>query len=292
MTAKERYEGCLKWWEENDPLPQTELHYQSLWQLLVAVILSAQCTDKRVNMITPPLFEAYPTPASMARALPEDIYEYIKSVTYPNSKSRNLVAAAKMIDEQYDGKIPNNLDDLLKIPGVGRKTANVMLAVAFEQAAMPVDTHVFRVANRIGLTRASRTVLNTEKTLMKKLPKDLVAKTHHWLILHGRYTCKARKPDCAACGLKEFCKAYQKESKNYTLSPATLTIPKAKPKAPKPPKRGLPGIPETPEIPEIPEIPETPEIPGIPENPGNSEPPVINPNPPASADGGNVPISD
>ncbi len=280
MTAKERYEGCLKWWEENDPLPQTELHYQSLWQLLVAVILSAQCTDKRVNMITPALFEAYPTPASMARALPEDIYEYIKSVTYPNSKSRNLVAAAKMIDEKYDGKIPNNLDDLLKIPGVGRKTANVMLAVAFEQAAMPVDTHVFRVANRIGLTRASRTVLHTEKTLMKKLPKDLVAKTHHWLILHGRYTCKARKPDCAGCGLKEFCKAYQKESKNYTLTPDTLTIPKVKKKsapkqsAPKPPKRGLP------------EIPEIPEIPGLP------EPTVINPNPPASADGGNVPVSD
>lgn len=195
------------------PVAETELHYDTPFHLLVAVILSAQCTDKRVNMITPPLFKAYPTAEAMAAATEEEIKEYIKSVSYPNNKARNLLGAARMIADELGGVIPSDMDSLLRIPGVGRKTANVMLAVAFDRQAMPVDTHVFRVSERIGLTTGSRSPLETERTLVKHIPGDKLSRAHHWLILHGRYTCKARRPDCLNCGLTAACRYYQRESK-------------------------------------------------------------------------------
>lgn len=210
MTTKERYDGIITWFKENMPAPQTELHYENPYQLLIAVILSAQCTDKRVNIVTPPLFEAFPTPESMAQSTVEEIFEYIKSVTFPNNKSKSLLGMANMLVDKYDGNVPSNLDDLVKIPGVGRKTANVILAVVFDQAAMAVDTHVFRVSNRIGLTKSSKTPLETEKTLVKHIPNELISTAHHWLILHGRYVCMARKPNCLECGIKSFCQEYLK----------------------------------------------------------------------------------
>ena len=209
MTLKQRYDEALRYFAEVMPEPQTELHYSDPFQLLVAVILSAQCTDKRVNMITPALFEAYPTPESMAAATPEEILPYISSVSYPNNKARSLAGMARMIHGQYNDRVPDTMDELLKIPGVGRKTANVILSVVFGKAAMAVDTHVFRVAERIGLTTGSTSPLTTEQTLMKHIPEHLVAKAHHWLILHGRYTCKARKPACSTCGLAPACRYYQ-----------------------------------------------------------------------------------
>lgn len=190
------------------PSPETELHYDSPFHLLLAVILSAQCTDKRVNIVTPPLFAAYPDPQSLAKATEEEVFPYIKSVTFPNNKTRHLINAAKVLVEQFDGEMPSDIDNLMKLPGVGRKTANVMLAVVWDKAAMAVDTHVFRVSNRIGLTNNSKTPLATEKTLMRHLPPEVVSKAHHWLILHGRYVCKARKPDCANCGIKNLCRTY------------------------------------------------------------------------------------
>lgn len=212
MNVNERYEGVIRWFETNDPEPRTELSYDSTFHLLLAVILSAQCTDKRVNMITPALFKAYPTPQALAQASEEEVYSYIKSVSYPNAKTRHLIKAAQVLVEKFGGEVPSTMEELLQIPGVGRKTANVMLAVVWDESAMPVDTHVFRVSNRIGLTRASRTPLATERTLVKYVPQEIVGKAHHWLVLHGRYVCTARKPDCASCGLKEFCKAYQSAS--------------------------------------------------------------------------------
>lgn len=208
MTTRERYAAVIKWFQENNPDAETELHFGSTFQLLVAVILSAQCTDKRVNMITPPLFAAYPTAEAMAGATVEEIYEYIKSVSYPNNKAKNLLGMANMLVDEYGGEVPDDIDSLVKIPGVGRKTANVMLSVAFDKAAMAVDTHVFRVSNRIGLTNNSKNVLNTEKTLVKNIPEHLLGRAHHWLILHGRYVCVARKPKCMECGIKEYCKYY------------------------------------------------------------------------------------
>lgn len=195
------------------PDPQTELDYDSPFHLLLAVILSAQCTDKRVNMVTPLLFEAYPDPASLACATEEEVKAYVKSVTYPNAKTRNLIKAARMLAEDFGGEIPVDIDNLMKLPGVGRKTANVMLAVACNQAAMPVDTHVFRVSNRLGLTRNSRTPLTTEKVLVANIPASVLSRAHHWLILHGRYVCKARKPDCGACFLTCYCAFHNKKQK-------------------------------------------------------------------------------
>ena len=209
MTKKERYKKVLDWFEENVESAETELHYENNYQLLIAVILSAQCTDKRVNMITPPLFNDFPTVETMAETSPEVIYEYIKSCTYPNNKSKSLVGMAKKMVNDFNGKVPSDIDSLLSIPGVGRKTANVILAVAFDKPAMPVDTHVFRVANRIGLTNNSKSPLQTEKELIKYIPEKLQSKAHHWLILHGRYTCVARKPKCDVCGLKYWCKYYK-----------------------------------------------------------------------------------
>lgn len=210
MTKKERYSNVLSWFSEHMPIAETELHYDSPFHLLIAVILSAQCTDKRVNIVTPPLFEAFPTPEVMAVSSPEVIYEYIKSVSYPNNKAKNLIGMAKKIVSDFDGKVPDTRDELESIPGVGRKTANVMLIVAFNKPAMPVDTHVFRVSNRIGLTDNSKTPLETEKMLVRHIPQNLLDKAHHWLILHGRYTCQARKPKCDECGLTKWCRYYLK----------------------------------------------------------------------------------
>ncbi|MDE5607444.1 MAG: endonuclease III [Muribaculaceae bacterium] len=210
MTTEQRYKAVIDWFEASMPVAETELHFDTTFHLLVAVILSAQCTDKRVNMITPPLFEAYPTPEAMAAATVDDIFEYIRSVSYPNNKARNLHAAARMIVDEFGGEVPSDMNSLLRIPGVGRKTANVMLAVAFDRQAMPVDTHVFRVSERLGLTDGSRTPLETERTLVSHIPADKLSKAHHWLILHGRYVCKARRPDCLNCGLKSACRYYSK----------------------------------------------------------------------------------
>lgn len=210
MTIKERYRRVLEIFETTMPVAETELHYENPYQLLVAVILSAQCTDKRVNMITPALFEAFPTPGSMAMATAQDIFPYIKSVSYPNNKSKSLAGMARMLVEEYGGEVPGDIDRLMALPGVGRKTANVILAVVYNQAAMAVDTHVFRVSERIGLTTNSKTPLTTEKALMNHIPPETVPKAHHWLILHGRYVCKARRPECMECQLKEVCRYYSK----------------------------------------------------------------------------------
>ena len=210
MTINERYNGVIEYFMENMPSPKTELYYSTPFELLVAVILSAQCTDKRINMVTPALFKAYPTAYELAKASQNDVFEYIKSVTFPNNKSKSLIGMANMLVDCYDGEVPASIDELVKIPGVGRKTANVILSVVFNKAAMAVDTHVFRVSNRIGLTNNSKTPIETEKTLVKHFPKELIATAHHWLILHGRYVCTARKPNCLECGIKEFCKFYHK----------------------------------------------------------------------------------
>lgn len=214
MTIAERYQRVIEWFSESMPIAETELNYENPYQLLVAVILSAQCTDKRINQITPALFNAYPTPESMAKATVDDIFTYIKSVSYPNNKARNLHGMSRTLVEEFNSEVPSELTDLLKIPGVGRKTANVIRSVIFGQSAMAVDTHVFRVSERIGLTTKSKNPRQTEETLVRYIPSELIGKAHHWLILHGRYVCKARRPDCLNCGLTEMCRYYQKNNKN------------------------------------------------------------------------------
>lgn len=208
MTIKERYAGVISTFQEVMPDPKTELQYDTPFHLLLAVILSAQCTDKRINMVTPALFERFPEPSDLAASNEEEVLEYIKSVTFPNNKTRHLLKAARLLVEEFDGEMPTDIDNLMKLPGVGRKTANVMLSVVWNKAAMAVDTHVFRVSNRIGLTNNSKTPLETERTLVKYIPEDLIAKAHHWLILHGRYVCKARKPECMECVVRGYCKTY------------------------------------------------------------------------------------
>jgi len=205
MTQEQRYKGIIQWFEANMPVAETELHFADPFQALIAVILSAQCTDKRVNMITPALYAAYPRPEDLAKARPEEVFEYVKSVSYPNSKSRHLVGMAKMLTEKFGGVVPDDVTNLQKLPGVGRKTANVIASVIYHKPVMAVDTHVFRVANRIGLTDNSKTPLATERELVRFIPAELIPKAHHWLILHGRYVCTARKPKCGQCGLKEWC---------------------------------------------------------------------------------------
>lgn len=206
MRKKELYRQVIAYFEQAMPVAETELHYNDPFQLLVAVILSAQCTDKRVNLITPPLFRDYPTPEAMASATPEVIYEYIRSVSYPNNKARHLVGAAQMLVRDYGGQVPDTLEELVKLPGVGRKTANVVQSVVFHKATMAVDTHVFRVSHRIGLVPPSCTTpLATERELVKNIPEQLIPKAHHWLILHGRYVCTARNPKCTECGLNGIC---------------------------------------------------------------------------------------
>jgi endonuclease III len=218
MTIKERYSKVLEIFAREMPAPETELHYDTPFHLLIAVILSAQCTDKRVHLVTPALFEAFPDPQSLAAATPEAVFEMIRSVSYPNNKTKSLIGAARTIVEDFNGEVPDNIDDLMRIPGVGRKTANVMLAVVWNRAAMAVDTHVFRVSERIGLTTNSRTPLATEKALVKHIPEELIPMAHHWLILHGRYTCKARRPDCLNCPLTQACRHYSRSAKE----PSTL----------------------------------------------------------------------
>ena len=208
MTLKQRFAGVVSYFAEHNPDADTELNFGSEFQLLVAVVLSAQCTDKRVNMVTPALFAQYPTAEAMAAAPVEAIYEKIKSVSYPNSKSHHLAGLSRMLVEEFGGEVPDDREQLQRLPGVGRKTANVVEAVYFDRPAMPVDTHVFRVANRIGLTVNSKTPLQTERELVKYIPEALIPKAHHWLILHGRYVCQARKPKCGECGLTEVCKYY------------------------------------------------------------------------------------
>ena len=192
------------------PVAETELHYENPFQLLVAVILSAQCTDKRVNTVTPALFAAFPTAEVMAASSKDEVLEYIKSVSYPNSKAEHLVGTAQRLTEHFGGQIPDNIDDLQTLPGVGRKTANVVCSVVFNQPTMAVDTHVFRISERIGLTTNSKNPLQTEKQLVKHIPKELIPKAHHWLILHGRYVCTARKPKCQECGLQPYCRYYER----------------------------------------------------------------------------------
>jgi len=216
MTKKKLFEEVISYFLKNMPVAETELEYENPFHLMVAVILSAQCTDKRVNQITPALLQRYPDARKMAEAEPEEVFEYIKSCSYPNNKSKHLVGMARKLVELFDGKVPDDVEELQKLPGVGRKTANVIASVVYNKPALAVDTHVFRVAARIGLTTNAKTPLATEQQLMKYIPEELVPTAHHWLILHGRYVCKARRPECEKCGLTTVCRYYktlQKEKK-------------------------------------------------------------------------------
>lgn len=213
MRKQELYRRTLAYFQEAMPVAKTELHYGTPFQLLVAVVLSAQCTDRRVNMVTPALFAAYPDAQAMAQASEEELFALISSVSYPHNKSRHLAGLSRMLVDEFGGQVPDDMEQLQRLPGVGRKTANVVEAVYFDRPAMPVDTHVFRVANRIGLTVDSKTPLQTERELVKHIPPELLSKAHHWLILHGRYVCQARKPKCSQCGLTDLCRHYRKEHK-------------------------------------------------------------------------------
>jgi endonuclease III len=210
MRKKELFEKVIQYFEETMPVAETELTYENPFHLIVAVILSAQCTDKRVNQITPDLLKRFPTPEKMAEAEPHEIFEYIKSCSYPNNKAKHLVGMARKLIELFDGQVPDSVLELQKLPGVGRKTANVIASVVYNKPTLAVDTHVFRVAARIGLTTNAKTPLATELQLMQYIPEELIPKAHHWLILHGRYTCLARKPKCEKCGLTAICKYYLK----------------------------------------------------------------------------------
>ena len=205
MTTKERYKKVIAWFQANVPEAKSELDFRSPYEMLVAVILSAQCTDKRVNMTTPALFEAFPTVEVMAATSSDEVYTYIKSISYPNNKAKSIVGMAQKVVADFGGQVPDNMEELLTLPGVGRKTASVVMICAFDKPAMPVDTHVFRVSNRLGLTINSKSPEETEKILMQHIPSELLSIAHHWLILHGRYTCQARKPLCEQCGLLPWC---------------------------------------------------------------------------------------
>lgn len=209
MTRKELFSQVVAYFQESMPVAETELHYNTPYELLVAVILSAQCTDKRVNEITPPFFKQFPTPAKLAEAEVDEIFEAIRSCSYPNNKAKHLSGMAKMLIEKFNGEVPSDTDELQQLPGVGRKTANVIVSVVFNKPALAVDTHVFRVAARIGLTVNAKTPLETEKQLVAYFPENLLPIAHHWLILHGRYVCLARKPKCNSCGLTGICKYYR-----------------------------------------------------------------------------------
>jgi endonuclease-3 len=216
MRIKERVEGIIAYFQQAMPVAESELNYENPFQLLVAVILSAQCTDKRVNLTTPALFEAYPTPESMAQASEEDIFHYIRSISYPNNKARHLAGMARMLVEEFGGEVPSDLKELQRLPGVGRKTANVVGAVVWQKQVMPVDTHVFRVAARIGLTRGAKTPLQTELQLEKLIPSHLLPVAHHWLILHGRYVCTARSPKCEKCGIQQYCRSFSTPDNEFS----------------------------------------------------------------------------
>ena len=214
MTKNEQYARLIAYFERERPTAQSELVYENPFQLLVAVILSAQCTDKRVNATTPALFAAYPTPQAMAEATPQDIFGYIHSISYPNNKSKHLVAMAQKLVADFGGEVPGDVDELQTLPGVGRKTANVIASVVFNLPALAVDTHVFRVANRIGLTKNSKSPLQTERELVKHIPDEKIPIAHHWLILHGRYVSQARKPHCNECGISGLCDYYKLKTNN------------------------------------------------------------------------------
>jgi endonuclease-3 len=212
MKIAELYEQVIERFKREMPEAHSELNYENPYQLLVAVILSAQCTDKRVNIITPALFAAFPTPADLAKATPEQVFELIKSCSFPNNKTKSLLGMARKLTDNFGGEVPDDIDSLTSLPGVGRKTANVILSIIYNKPAMAVDTHVFRVANRIGLTRKSPNPFKTEQTLIKYIPEQYVGTAHHWLILHGRYVCKARKPLCDECFLADLCSYHKAES--------------------------------------------------------------------------------
>lgn len=214
MTLKNKFKCVIEYFEKNMPVAESELNFENPYQLIVAVILSAQCTDKRVNMTTPALFERYPDAEALSKATVEDIYELIKSISYPNNKSKNLLGMAKLLMSDFNGVVPDDVDKLQTLPGVGRKTANVVASVAFNKPAMAVDTHVFRVSARIGLTKNAKNPLETEKQLVKHIPESIIPKAHHWLILHGRYVCKARKPECEKCGINTICEYFLTKVKN------------------------------------------------------------------------------
>jgi endonuclease-3 len=210
MKKADRFRNVISYFEKAMPIAETELHFGNPYELIVAVILSAQCTDKRVNIITPPFFERFPDASSLAAATVEEVFELVKSCSYPNNKSKHLVGMAKTVVSEFRGMIPDTLEDLQKLPGVGRKTANVILSVAYSKPAMAVDTHVFRVSARIGLTTGAKNPLEAENQLVRYIPEALIHKAHHWLILHGRYVCTARKPACEECGQKPYCRYYQR----------------------------------------------------------------------------------
>jgi endonuclease-3 len=230
MTRKERYHHFVEYFSKNQPDAETELHYGNSFQLLIAVILSAQCTDKRINQVTPALFERFPTPESLAASTPEEVFTYIRSVSYPNNKAKHLVGMAKILVDVFNGEVPSGIDDLQKMPGVGRKTANVISSVVFDAPAIAVDTHVFRVSARIGLTNSKATTpLAVEKQLVQHLPQNTLGVAHHWLILHGRYICVARSPKCGVCPISWFCKYYeQSHTESALLKAEALKLKKAK----------------------------------------------------------------
>ena len=217
MLKKERYQAFVDYFSKHQPNAETELQYSNPYELLVAVILSAQCTDKRINQVTPKLFERFPTPESLAESNADEVYGYIRSVSYPNNKAKHLVGMAQKLIHEFKGEVPDKVDDLQKLPGVGRKTANVIVSVVHQAPAMAVDTHVFRVANRLGLTSKAKTPLAVEKQLVKHLPQDKIHVAHHWLILHGRYICLARNPKCEQCPINWFCKYYEQQHTEAAL---------------------------------------------------------------------------
>ena len=212
MLKKDRYSKILAWFEENQPLPTTELHHDSPFHLLIAVILSAQCTDRRVNMVVPPLFERFPNPEDLAKASFDEVYQYVKSVSYPNSKALHLIQMAQKLVADFGSEVPSDIDQLMSLPGVGRKTANVIASIVYDKPVIAVDTHVFRVSHRLGLSDG-KTVEAVGKELEKYIPEHQRAKSHHWLILHGRYICVARKPKCQECPLKDWCREYERENR-------------------------------------------------------------------------------
>ena len=218
MLKKDRYKAFVEYFSTHNPEAQTELHYSNPFELLIAVILSAQCTDKRINQITPSLFERYPTPESLAESSVEEVFTYIRSVSYPNNKAKHLVGMAQKLRDEFAGVVPETVEDLIKLPGVGRKTANVISSVVYDKPAMAVDTHVFRVSNRLGLTTRATTPLAVEKQLVKFLPTETIKIAHHWLILHGRYICLARKPKCDICPITHFCKYFEQTHKSKVIN--------------------------------------------------------------------------
>jgi len=224
MTQAERYQFIIDYFSEHRPTAETELVYGNPYELLVAVILSAQCTDKRVNLTTPAFFNRFPDAETLSESSSDEVFSYIRSISYPNNKAKHLVGMAKMLVQDFQNQVPSDVDELVKLPGVGRKTANVIASVVYDLPAMAVDTHVFRVSARLGLTRGAKNPLQSRETIDKHLPDAIIPKAHHWLILHGRYICTARKPDCAQCGLTSICLFYAKKQQLELVKPAEQKV--------------------------------------------------------------------